>query len=306
MVRDNGAIMRIPKKGCEPTKYDSIWTFGKQNKEGYMLLAGDVRVHRIVCTAFNGLPRYEKMVVDHIDTIRSNNRPENLRWLTRIENVLKNEITRNRIIYHCGSIEAFLDNPSLLREKAMPPKYDWMRTITKEEAANCKENMKRLLESNNTKSSGRGLGEWVFHKHNAINPIINQESTIDLKDSLTPNAKQLNWKIPTEFPLCPADNESVTLQTYFNSLENSKIITHNQYGSCEIIDFGYNSNDDAIYVLTHGSNVKPWALCKITKQDNYFIHENKGSAFSEDGGRKKFTLAMGREWTGGDSIDDYC
>ena len=28
--------------------------------------------------------------------------------------------------------------------------------------------------------------------------------------------------------------------------------------------------------------------------------------FKEDGGRKNFTIAMGREWTGGDVFDDYC
>ena len=51
---------------------------------------------------------------------------------------------------------------------------------------------------------------------------------------------------------------------------------------------------------------KPWALCKITLQDGYFIHENQHSFFEEDGGQKYFTLAMGREWNGGEGYDDLC
>ena len=51
---------------------------------------------------------------------------------------------------------------------------------------------------------------------------------------------------------------------------------------------------------------KSWALCKITQQDGYYVHENEGSFFHEDGGLKYFTLAMGQEWTGGEVFDDLC
>lgn len=38
-VRDNGAIMRHPKKGCRVRSLDNQWTFGKKNKtNGYMFL----------------------------------------------------------------------------------------------------------------------------------------------------------------------------------------------------------------------------------------------------------------------------
>ena len=81
------------------------------------------------------------MVVDHIDTNRCNNRPENLRWLTRIENTLNNDATRKKIIFLCGSIEAFIDNPSILRTKALSSDVSWMKTVTKEEAAACKKHI---------------------------------------------------------------------------------------------------------------------------------------------------------------------
>ena len=115
-VRDNGAIFRHPRDGKRPRKYDNFWTFGKANdKHGYMEIAS-VRVHIIVATAFHGTKPTKEYVVDHIDTNRRNNRPNNLRWVTRLENALENPITRKRIIMRCGSIEAFLANPSLLRE----------------------------------------------------------------------------------------------------------------------------------------------------------------------------------------------
>ena len=108
-VRDNGAIFRHKREGKRLRLDDERWTFGfKNSKTGYMLL-GDHRVHIIVATAFLGERDSKKFVVDHIDTNRCNNRVENLRWFTRLENALNNEITRNKIIYICGSIEAFVE-----------------------------------------------------------------------------------------------------------------------------------------------------------------------------------------------------
>ena len=46
-----------------------------------------VRVHRLVCEAFNGSPIGENMVVDHIDGNKRNNRAVNLRWVTQSQNV---------------------------------------------------------------------------------------------------------------------------------------------------------------------------------------------------------------------------
>ena len=55
-----------------------------------------------------------------------------------MENALNNDATRKKIIYLCGSIEAFIENPAILRTKALPPDVSWMKTVTKEEAAACK------------------------------------------------------------------------------------------------------------------------------------------------------------------------
>ena len=105
------------------------------------------RIHIIVATAFLGAKDSKIYVVDHIDTNRCNNRVENLRWFTKLENALNNEITRNKIIYFCGSIEAFIENPKILQERIEgEPSLDWMRTVTKEEAHIAYENIKKYWE----------------------------------------------------------------------------------------------------------------------------------------------------------------
>lgn len=134
-VRDNGAVYRQCKEDGIKRKWDEEWTFGKFDPNtGYMLI-GQERVHRIVCTAYHGEPVEDRNVADHIDTNRRNNRPDNLRWVTKLENTLNNPITRAKVELICGSIEAFLANPSLLYgHESENPNFKWMRAVTKEEA----------------------------------------------------------------------------------------------------------------------------------------------------------------------------
>lgn len=102
-VRDNGAVLRHAREGKRIRKDDDTWTFGKPNENtGYMEI-GSERVHRIVAFAFLGEPPTPQHIVDHIDTNRRNNRPQNLRWLTKLENALNNPITRKKIEYRSTS-----------------------------------------------------------------------------------------------------------------------------------------------------------------------------------------------------------
>ena len=135
-VRDNGAVMRHAREGKKARKLDNVWTFGTKDKaRGYMMISSH-RVHIIVAKAF--IPGNEdgKMVVDHIDTNRCNNRVENLRWLTKLENVLLNEATLKRVTYLCGGdINKFIENPSCLKDLTGGNQdIMWMRTVTPEEA----------------------------------------------------------------------------------------------------------------------------------------------------------------------------
>lgn len=337
-VRDNGSVLRHQKEGARPAPLDNKWTFGKKDdKTGYMMIAG-VRIHQIVATAFHGTPEHSTMVVDHIDTNRCNNRPENLRWLTRLENALNNPYTRNKIIFQCGSLEAFINDPSILRQSASEPNISWMRTVSKDEAAKCRKHLDRWLQEDNKvkqfTDERKGIGEWIYEDNysdgfkrpkesnwitrksnksyaqrmaeiEAENIRIHEEE-LALKDSLTPRAKQLHWKIPTEFPLCPSVLSDSPLQDYLTNLVRERTFCQNSLYHSEVVKAELSIDKNHIAVLTTASGVTHFALTEIRCEDGFFIHESIRTFFSEEGAEKYYTLSLGKEWTGGDVFEDYC
>ena len=165
-VRDNGAVLRHSQEGRRLRKLDDQWTFGKLNERtGYLEIAS-VRIHRIVATAFHGEPPTKEHVVDHIDTNKQNNRPENLRWVTRLENILLNPITVKRIETVCDcTIDEFLQDIDKYRDilKSAPTDISWMRRVSADEGKATLENMLIWAESE-SKPSGQSLGEWVYQR----------------------------------------------------------------------------------------------------------------------------------------------
>ena len=83
--------------------------------------------------------------------------PENLRWLTRLENVLSNPISLKRVIQAYGSVEAFFSDPSKVREHVQ--EFSWMRAVSKEEAAESRTRLENWAQSAQGSKGGR-LGEW--------------------------------------------------------------------------------------------------------------------------------------------------
>lgn len=337
-VRDNGSVLRYPKEDAHPAPLDNKWTFGKKDeKTGYMMIAG-VRIHQIVATAFHGTPEHSTMVVDHIDTNRCNNRPENLRWLTRLENALNNPYTRKKIIFLCGSLEAFINDPSILRQSASEPNISWMRTVSKEEAAKCRKHLDKWLQEDRKVKQfvgdRKGIGEWIyednysdgFKRTEGLNWITKEsnksyaqqmaeieaenirihEEQLALKDSLTTGAKQLHWKTPTEFPLCPRVLSDSPMQEYLTNLVKEKTFCKNSLYHSEVIKAELSIDKSHIAVLTTASGVTHLALTEIRYEDGFFIHESIRTFFSEEGAEKYYTLSLGKEWTRGDVLEDFC
>lgn len=335
-VRDNGAVYRQCKDDGKSRKWDEEWTFGKFDPNtGYMLI-GLERVHRIVCTAYHGDPVGDRNVADHIDINRCNNRPDNLRWVTKLENTLNNPITRAKVELICGSIEAFLENPSLLYgHESENPNFTWMRAVTKEEA---QRSLKRWEEwaakpKEERQPKGEGVGEWIYvddkqtieqkprkqfqyvgpyrsyAEHMAAVEEMNRlerEKQLGLKNSLTPSAMQLEWKTPTEFPMIPKQFSSNPLKDYLSRLSKGVIYCRNQYGDSPIYDAAMAEDGSHLAVVTEIPGATNYALSEVTFENGVFIHKSIRTFFTEEGAQKHFAESLGREWTGGDVMEDYC
>lgn len=86
VVSDEGEVARVDtgqilKQYQRQDGYMVVWLRHSYGNEA-------TPVHRLVCAAFHGEDGLIKgMYVDHIDTNRSNNRADNLHWVTPRENM---------------------------------------------------------------------------------------------------------------------------------------------------------------------------------------------------------------------------
>jgi hypothetical protein len=301
-VRDNGSIYRCRRPDKKKRPLDEQWTFGSPNKQtGYMSIVSET-VHRIVATAFHGEQPSDKHIVDHIDTNKKNNRPKNLRWITRLENILLNQITLSRIIYKYGSIDNFLSNPDKPIDGELEQNFEWMRTVTKEESDLTRKNLINWAQEGKIPVGGQ-LGEWIFSNIGHQKESHAEEN--QLTESLTPIAIQKNWKTQSDFPNCPQSFADNPIKAYKKNLFKGSIFSRNQYGESTVENSELSENEKELFVLSTSNNTKPFALAKVYIENEKVVHESLGTFFTLNGGQKQFYLALGIEWAGQDSIDDY-
>lgn len=299
LVRDNGAVWRRARAPGRRRKLDEVWSFGSVNKHTGYLVMNEHVVHQIIATAFHGLRPSPDHVVDHIDTNRQNNRPENLRWVTRLENLLLNPITSRRIELAFGSLEAFFANP---RARTIP-NWEWMRTVTKEEAAHSLARLRKWAEQGGV-SKGGALGEWLYARH-PRSPEEEPPQPLDAP-SLTPGALQRQWRTPTEFPQCPLTISDATLQDYLGRLHAGAVFARNRYGESIVSEAGA-TNAVLSVVCNTSSGVKDWTVAKVFVEGDAVCHESGGTFFTREGALKAHlrTLGVPFDETQYESIDDY-
>ena len=270
-VRDNGAVCRQRRENKRKRPLDDVWTYGKFTaRDGYRKICS-TPLHRIVATAFHGEQPSPDHVVDHIDTNRLNNQPENLRWVTRLENILDNPKTLRRIEYKWGSLEGLLNDPNPAEKTDPIANRSWM--------------IQALIEE-----------------------TFEEESTID---SLTPLAMQRVWRTPSEFPMCPEDISDNPLLDYVSRLECGTVFSRNIYGESVVDISELNKDGTCLSVICMiDSGVKDYAVAKVTLEEGKYIHTSVSTYFTYDGAAKSHCELIGIPWEIPEGyegcIDDYC
>ena len=74
----------------------------------------------------------------------------------------------------------------------------------------------------------------------------------------------------------------------------------------EVVKAKIASNGQHLAVITTTSGVTNFALTEIRYENGFYIHESMRTFFSEEGAEKYYTLSLGKEWTGGDVLEDFC
>lgn len=293
-VRDNGAVLRYPKKINKIRLLDNKWTFGKVGNHGYLYIAGKP-IHRIVATAFYGDKVSSQYIVDHIDTNKQNNRPENLRWITKEENILNNPNTIDKLEYITGcSIDELKENNWEKLHKYTSENQDtsWMRPTTKEETENLHKRQEQWLKHSKMDKEKQKLYEQlsqISKMHDEENKMGNWVySELDFSQkyddiynyyyySNTVNAVQ-TYQTITSFPFCPLFISKEPMMDYYLNLQKNKIFAVNKYyvSIIEKVDFNDVKNEIILECRSlDEEGIYTFSIFKVTYQCGYFIHEYK-------------------------------
>lgn len=301
LVRDNGAVCRKHRPGHHKNSFDETWTFGTPNQNGYMCIASK-SIHRIVAFAFLGDPPSKNDVVDHIDRNRTNNRIENLRWVSLLDNSLRHPSFRNQIIAAYGSLNQFFDDPRSAKD--LDPSNAWLRSISKEDAARSRDQLIRWTESDGFRTYGV-LSNRV-HGNRAPLPPPRPPEPIPEIQSLTPMAVQRRWKTPTEFPGCPNELGQNPLGEYAGNLRPEAVFSRDRYKESWVVMAELGESLLSVLVESKEEHaIKPWAVAKVTFENGKFVHEGMGTFFDLNGAKKTHYGLLGISFSV-ESYDDYC
>lgn len=266
LVRDNGSVCRVRDPSKSRRRLDGIWTLGSQCKtSGYRRTAG-LLVHHIVATAFHGEQPSPAHVVDHLDTNRRNNRAENLRWVTRLENLASNPKTLRRIEQKWGSIEKMLQDPNRA-EKAEPlSNRSWMPQDLAEQA----------YEIPDIESFTPGAIQRNWKTRSAF-PLCPEKATgqplLEYLEHLSEGSIFSHNKYgESEVEMAALSEDGLTLS----------VVTR----------------------LSNG--IKGWGLVKVTLESWKFVHSAHGTFFSLEGAEKRHCTLVGKVWDRGETFDDFC
>lgn len=203
-------------------------------------------------------------------------------------------MTAKRIARVCGSVEAFLADPSKFRYKFQEPNVKWMCTVSIQEAQISLERMLAWAKSDK-RPSGGSLGKWIFYRDTLQNQHVETIPEVpDIIMSKTLNAAQRNWRVPSEFPCCPQENAEEPITAYSEKLKTGSVFCRNDVFSSLVSKSAISYDRQSLYVIsesTEGKNaLKPWALAKITYENGLFVHTSLHNFFTQEGVEKQYCL----------------
>ena len=200
---------------------------------------------------------------------------------------------------------------SLIQNFELPASFAWIKGIAQDDALRTFDKLVEIAKSN-THGPFVSLDEWLIRRWESANRFA-AGNTVDRSartPSLTGNAIQVDWFVPSEFPCCPQGVVEDPIVAYFENLKSNSVFCRNSVYVKNVMDAALSEDKKTILVSSVAPEeekaIKPWSLAKITYEGRVFLHYNLGSFFEILGVEKYFQLAQGKEWTGGDCFDDYC
>jgi len=208
--------------------------------------------------------------------------------------VLKNPYTRKKVEYLCGSIEAFLDDPSLLRDVSGNPNFEWMRAVTPEEAKQCKARMDIWAGSTSAQQAKPQTQDRLRKSQSQLNPLqpiqkwqagLGREPGLDF--AMTPRSAQYMWSTEIHFPRCPINIGTDPLDDYVQNTSTGDILAYSDDPEiCPKLTVNrveYLKDKNSILILCNRAGER-WTIVGIAVSDGWlphFIHFNLGNYSSE-------------------------
>jgi hypothetical protein len=175
-----------------------------------------------------------------------------------------------------------------------------MRSVSKEEAANCKE---RMFVWVNTQSRPRigikkyqsNFGERAFKSIQKWEVGLDREPGLEL--ARTPRCAQYMWRADTYFPCCPKEFKNDPLDEYFQNLKIGSALAYSDHEELSpkltIIRSVIKKETKSILVLCEDKDHKK-SIIGIShhEKSKYFIHFNLGTYHSKEEAEAAFLNKM--------------
>lgn len=132
----------------------------------------------------------------------------------------------------------------------------------------------------------------------------------ELKPALTRRCLQNMFSTAYYFPCCPEEIATNHTEGYFQNLIIGAIFAYNENSPrLIIVELVKIKNNSSILVMCEREGrmceregFKPWSVCEVTLENDFFIHSNLGSFFDKNDADKVFCIEQGLEWTSDDIL----